>query len=165
MFKYADIADDLTIAGFRVFDEAPVIATHKTRSDGGPLLRPVVENDVPPINAAIETVATEIVVSQNQVTITNSAVRRSVPDQIMAVKAEAQRRIYAIYPQWKQANMTARAVELVRKGETNWTAEEQSEAAALDAAWAWIKSVRVASGAIEEMNQIPADYAADGYWP
>jgi hypothetical protein len=30
----------------------------------------------------------------------------------LMVKAEAQRRIYARYPQWKQANMLARSVEL-----------------------------------------------------
>lgn len=80
-----------------------------------------------------------------------------------AVRAEAGRRIYAVYPQWKQANMTARGVELLRTGEANWTAEETAEAAALDAAWAWIKTVRAHSNAME--SDPPADYADDSNWP
>jgi hypothetical protein len=31
--------------------------------------------------------------------------------------------------------------------------------------WAWIKSVRAASDAIEAMSPIPHDYASDQYWP
>jgi hypothetical protein len=81
------------------------------------------------------------------------------------VKAEAQRRIFARYPQWRQANMTARGVKLLRKGEPNWTAAEQAEAVALDVAWLWIMSVRAASDALEAMVPIPVDYIADSYWP
>jgi hypothetical protein len=35
-------------------------------------------------------------------------------EQVAAVKAEAQRRIYARYPEWKQDNMAARDNELIR---------------------------------------------------
>ena len=79
------------------------------------------------------------------------------------VRAEAQRRIYDAYPQWMQANMTARGLELLRKGEANWTAGEAAEVAALDAAWDWIKAVRAASNAME--GAPPADYADDSNWP
>lgn len=83
------------------------------------------------------------------------------------VKSEARRRILAAFPDWKQANMTARGVELQdiwrRKG--NWTVQEQAEADALQAAWDWIKSVRAASDAIEALQPIPGDYAENKRWP
>ena len=82
-----------------------------------------------------------------------------------AVKAEARRRILALYPDWKQANLTARGVELLRKGEARWTAEELAEADAIHAAWDWVKSVRSASDAIEAMSPIPEDFRADRNWP
>jgi hypothetical protein len=87
-----------------------------------------------------------------------------VPPSVDQVKGEAQRRIYEVYPQWKQANMTARAVELVRKGEANWTAQEQAESQALDAAWVWVKSIREKSNTLESMKPIPTDYTNDSYW-
>jgi len=81
------------------------------------------------------------------------------------VKAEARRRILAAYPEWKQANMTARGVELMRIRMTRaWTADEQSEADALQAAWDWIKGIRTKSDALEAMRPIPSDYADDRHW-
>lgn len=83
----------------------------------------------------------------------------------IAIKTEARARILARYPDWKQTNMTARGVELVRikaEGGT-WSAGEATEAAALDTAWAWIKSVRAASDALEITN--PANFGADEHWP
>ncbi|MBF0307807.1 MAG: hypothetical protein HQL41_19500 [Alphaproteobacteria bacterium] len=68
------------------------------------------------------------------------------------VKEEAGRRILALAPDWKQRNATARAVELILKGESAWTpdeAAEAAEAAAIDALWNHVKSVRDASDAIE----------------
>lgn len=81
------------------------------------------------------------------------------------VKAEARRRILARYPDWKQTNMVARGVELLDIWRVNgrWTAEEQAERDALDAAWAWIKSVRSASNDIEE--RLTDDFASDAKWP
>lgn len=81
------------------------------------------------------------------------------------VKAEARRRILARLPDWKQANMTARGVELLRKGEVNWTPQEQAEADAITAAWDWVKAIRLASDDIEAMTPIPDDYRDDGHWP
>jgi hypothetical protein len=80
------------------------------------------------------------------------------------VRLEAQRRIYARYPQWKQANMTARAVELLRKGEAKWSADDVAESTALDAAWTWIASIRAKSDDLIALRPIPADFADDAYW-
>lgn len=82
------------------------------------------------------------------------------------VKAEARRRIVSRYPDWKQANMTARGLELVSLG-VNITADEAAEMDALRAAWSWIKSVRAASDAIEVRlaEQPDLDIAADHLWP
>jgi hypothetical protein len=83
------------------------------------------------------------------------------------IKAEARSRILTVFPDWRQANMTARGVELQdiwrRKG--TWTQQEQAEADALQAAWDWIKSVRAASDTIEAMQPLPGDYRDDRHWP
>ncbi|HEY5830054.1 MAG TPA: hypothetical protein VIV01_16970 [Hyphomicrobiaceae bacterium] len=86
---------------------------------------------------------------------------------IDAVKAEARRRITQRFPDWKQANMTARGVELlnIRVAVGSWTAPQAQEAAELGAAWDWIKTVRAASDAIEALAPIPADFASDTRWP
>jgi predicted house-cleaning NTP pyrophosphatase (Maf/HAM1 superfamily) len=63
---------------------------------------------------------------------------------VAGVKAEAGKRILARYPQYKQANMTARAVELAadnQKTGPEWTA--------IRAAWDWVKAVRAESNRIE----------------
>lgn len=79
------------------------------------------------------------------------------------IKAEAARRIAARYPLWRQQNMTARGVELqdVWRRDGQWTVEEAAEAAALQAAWTWIKAVRAHSGALEA----DPDAAIDDGWP
>lgn len=81
------------------------------------------------------------------------------------IRGEARRRILAAIPDWKQANMTARAVELADKqsrGES-LTDAEMAERGAIDAAWGWIKSVRAASDTLE--SDPPADFADDAHWP
>lgn len=70
------------------------------------------------------------------------------PAKIAEVKAEAQRRIYLVAPQWKQANLTARAAELALQGGPA-NAQEIAEMAAGVALWTRIKALRVASNAIE----------------
>ena len=83
------------------------------------------------------------------------------------VKAEARKRILAIYPEWKQQNLTARAVELVelKHDNTTWTSAEQTEADAIKVIWEWVKSVRTASDDLEAQNPVPADFFEDTYWP
>ena len=79
------------------------------------------------------------------------------------VKQEAMRRILARYPEWKQRNMTARSLELLRKGEGNWSKADKTDAALIDAAWAWINQVRQASDKLA--LTLPVDYIAGKWWP
>lgn len=78
------------------------------------------------------------------------------PDDLVAkIKLRARFHILARFPEWKQANMTARGVELINLRALNgaWTAEEAAEAVALQADWDWIKAVRAYSDALEA--QVP----------
>lgn len=59
---------------------------------------------------------------------------------IVAVKHEAGRIISTSLPQWKQVNLTARAVELLASGDTS-----SAEWLDIQAIWGWVKSVRAAS--------------------
>ena len=87
-------------------------------------------------------------------------------DRPRRVKEEARRRILAIYPVWKQANLTARGVELVKiKTDRAWTAEEQTEVDAIQGIWDWVKSVRTASDDLEALNPVPPDFIEDKHWP
>jgi len=63
---------------------------------------------------------------------------------VASVKAEAGRMILARYPQHAQANMTARAVELLQEG-----IKAGPEHDAIAAAWAWVKTVRSESSRLE----------------
>ena len=71
-------------------------------------------------------------------------------ERIAAVKDEARRRILAIAPEWKQANLTARAAELtdIKHGRA-LTGPEQAEETAIRAVWSQIKAIRTASDAAE----------------
>lgn len=91
-------------------------------------------------------------------------IRRPEAEQKALVKLEARRRIVDRYPDWKQTNMIARSVELVKKGAA-LTPDEVTETEQLEAVWAWIKAVRATSDAIEQMAPIPLDYNDDARWP
>lgn len=71
---------------------------------------------------------------------------------ISEVKAEAQKRILAIIPQWKQADLTARAVELIIKMTMGGTLTlvEKDEMAAGFELWSQVKAIRSASDLIEQ---------------
>lgn len=73
-------------------------------------------------------------------------------DMRSGIKIAARALILARYPDWKQANMTARAVELTlkRAGGEQWSDAEATEAAGLQAAWDWIKAVRAHSDVLEQ---------------
>lgn len=67
------------------------------------------------------------------------------------IKAEAQARIYAIVPAWKQANYNARMNELnMIRFEREWTEKELSEIAVMATAWADVKQIRLDSDAAEK---------------
>lgn len=82
------------------------------------------------------------------------------------VKAEAERRIIAIVPAWKQRNLTAQATILAKIGEANWTPEQAAAWAAGEAIWSAVAAIRAASDVIEALDPIPQDYATnEDYWP
>ena len=79
-----------------------------------------------------------------------AAAARVEPDRIMGIRSRARAIIVARYPEWKQANMTARALELIEKmilGTMNDA--ERSELAQLKSVWTWIKEVRATSDSAE----------------
>lgn len=80
------------------------------------------------------------------------------------VKQEASRRILTFAPDYKQRNMLARSAELLRIGEANLTQEQRDEVLAIERVWETIQMIRTRSDAIEAMDPIPSDYAADKYW-
>jgi len=87
-----------------------------------------------------------------------------IPATVEMVKAEAGRRIIVICPEWKQRNLTAQAAQLAKKGEANWTPEEQAAWDAGEALWNQIAAIRAKSDLLEVMNPIPVDYTLDTYW-
>lgn len=86
-------------------------------------------------------------------------------ERITQIKAEAQERIYAIVPAWKQTNLIARSIELRDiKDERAWTEIEAAEDTAIRAIWAQVRAIRAASntaeaavnaaGTIQEINSV-----------
>lgn len=150
----------------RMVDPADV-PQHKLGADGGKLLRPFIDAACPPYEPTLEVATAELVVTPEQVEKVWTVTRLPLPAQIEAVKTECGRRIYTPFPQWKQANLTARATELVNLKIVNGSLspEEAAEFAALQDVWDWIKSVRAASDALEAMDPIPLDYCANTHWP
>lgn len=62
----------------------------------------------------------------------------------LAIKTAARQIILSRYPEWRQANLTARAVELVSLGQTSGSEWQQ-----MQSIWAWIKAVRARSDLLE----------------
>jgi hypothetical protein len=100
----------------------------------------------------------------NIVDKTTEEVEEYDSNMVQQVKAEAQRRIINIIPEWKQRNLTARAAELAIKGVVNWTAEETLEYEKGQAIWNSIKRIREKSDELESMSIIPIDFYDDKYW-
>ncbi|MCW9033105.1 MAG: hypothetical protein OQJ97_02715 [Rhodospirillales bacterium] len=71
---------------------------------------------------------------------------------VAAIKQEAGDVILRQFPDWKQRNMNMRATELqeIRLDGVALTAGEQAESNALKLAAQWIKSIRAASGVMED---------------
>lgn len=66
------------------------------------------------------------------------------------VKADAYSKIISIVPEWKQRNLTARGVQLLRKMiDDTASAEEIAEANDIETLWGEVKDVRNASDAAE----------------
>jgi hypothetical protein len=145
--------------------DAASVPQHKLDSDGGKICRPFVD-PAQPEHSALERATSQLVVTPEQVERVWTVERKSLAVQQQCVKDECGRRIYTPFPQWRQANYTARATELVlAKTNGGLTQEESDELTALQAVWTWIKSVRAASDLLEAANPIPADYTDDKHWP
>lgn len=78
--------------------------------------------------------------------------QEQIDGQIVAIKLAAREDVLARFPEWKQSNMTARAVELLeaKAAGAKWSPDEQAEADAIRNAWAWIKERRAQSDAEEQ---------------
>lgn len=162
---YALVRDGVLIEVRDVEPES--IPVHKLDTDGGCLLRPFVVAEEPAHNPTLETATVQLVITPEKVEQVWTVARRSLAVQHEAVKTECGRRIYTLFPQWKQANLTARATELVNLRVVNGTLTEQeiAEFAVLQSIWDWIKAVRAASDALEAMDPIPLSYQSDQHWP
>jgi hypothetical protein len=69
-----------------------------------------------------------------------------------AIKAAAGAVILDRLPAWRQANLTARALELSDAKHTReLTESELGEQSAIAAAWAWVRAVRAHSDALESL--------------
>lgn len=77
--------------------------------------------------------------------------RFSPAEQIQQIKEQARADILERYPEWRQANMTARAVELLELQAAGkpWSEAEAAEALQIREAWTWIKERRSQSDAEE----------------
>jgi hypothetical protein len=94
-----------------------------------------------------------------------SIVEVSVAVTLNDVKSEANKRIVALVPEWKQRNLTAQAAVLAKVGEGNWTTEQTSAWNAGEIIWGSIQAIRTASDVIEAIDPIPQDYKDDSRWP
>ena len=83
---------------------------------------------------------------------------------IEEIKAEANRRILSLCPQWKQDNMNRRATLLLERGRVNWSVEELAEWNSYVEIGNQIDAIRQASDILEAMSPIPSDYQDDSYW-
>ena len=124
---------------------------HSYRQD---VPRPV--NTIPAPDALIDDVWT-----QQWTPITDDELRAMIVAQI---KAAAGEHIRAVLPDWKQSNMHALAQELSEVRETReMTPAETLQHQALQASWAWAKSVRAASD-VAEADVAMMDRAALDAW-
>lgn len=161
---YALVSPAGEILGHRTFDEIPEgldVAPHKPR------YLPVTGQEPPTHDALTQVLeGPEVTVSADEVTWTWSVRAKDAQEvaalreaRIAQVKAQAAGRILALYPEWRQRNMTARAVVLLRIAKDRaWTQAEAEESAQLESAWAAVDAIRTRSNEIEAT--IPAEVAA-----
>lgn len=129
-----------------------------------PRLVPV-ENESPPaFNALTQVCEGPVDTVEPDAVVRIWTVRDKTAPEILAlraarveeVKTEAQARILNLFPTWKQNNMAARGLALLRILQTrDFTTDEAAESEVLDAGWAAIDAIRLQSNAIEA--SIPDD--------
>lgn len=160
---YALVNPAAEIIGYRVFSETPEgidVAAHKPR------YLPVENEDAPAFDAQTQVCEGPVEAVTPTAVVRTWTVRAKSPQEVAGmreakvaeVKAQAATRILSLYPEWKQRNLTARAVVLLRIAQDRaWTSEEAQESAALEAAWAAVDAIRGRSNEIEA--EIPATAA------
>ena len=82
------------------------------------------------------------------------------------IKAEANRRIIELCPEWKQRNYIATDLtftKIIQDGGT-LTSEQEAERTVMEAIWTTIQGIRSKSDEIEAMSPIPYDFTDDSYW-
>ncbi len=92
---------------------------------------------------------TEVVVNQSDIDAEILVLKSEEKKQ--DVKNEANKRIVAVLPEWKQRNYTARSVELTEKIATGGTltTDEQTELTNIKGLWAQVKDIRNKSDTLE----------------
>lgn len=89
--------------------------------------------------------------------------KEKVPRFQQAVKAEANRRILELLPEWKQRNLTAQAAILLEKGRANWTSDEAQAWTDGEELWGQVNTIRAASNRIEALPP-ETDLSDDALW-
>lgn len=80
---------------------------------------------------------------------------------------EAERRIFAAFPEYSQRNSMAELIGYIASLGANsatWPREAQQRKAEIDRAWAYVAAVRRASNGMLS-GTLPGDPTADGNWP
>lgn len=86
---------------------------------------------------------------------------------VVEVKAEAERRILAIMPEYQQRNALAMGMEATQTygaDPDNWPEDLKRENAAVQLKWTAIKAVRAASNRLEALDPIPDNFRDDSFW-
>ena len=103
----------------------------------------VVETERPPGSATGPIALVDDVWTRTWVVLTDEQLRAQI---IAQIKQATREHILMPLPEWRQANATARALQITRiESARSLTEPEQAELAALEAAWAWVVAVRLAS--------------------
>lgn len=161
MPKYAKLDDLYNVIGVLECEDHEVSKT-KLMPDGGPRVRPFT-SEPRPDQKPYEAVSSYYQVDMDAVTLKWRVQAADRALYVQDVKTEARRRITQVFPEWKQMNMTARAVELLTIQPL--TGADLTEYEALQSAWAWIKRVRATSNTLEGLEVFPSNVADDSLWP
>lgn len=87
---------------------------------------------------------------ENEADALNALLSGFKAERITQIKAIAQEQIYAIVPPWRQANLTARSVQLLSyKITRGLTTDETEEYARNEAIWGQVQEIRAASDEAE----------------
>lgn len=168
--KYAIIDSDLQIVGHRDIDDPSSIPQHKTLSDGGLLLRPIIYHDnVNDVDDSIIVKDWVVEVTKDKVCYKRVLKRHSRQAQVDAVKNEALARIEKVAPLWKQMNYATAESNIFQKhlgisGSPQITTEDLEFLETLNEIRDQISKIRQASNVLESMDEVPADFRHDRYW-